>query len=764
MINALQLTTCDQEPIHLLSKIQQSGVMFVLDIDDLSILQVSDNCSKLINKIPSDILETPFALYFPKSIIKKIIDIVEAKNITSKAQIFFDDLNKKRLFFAIHIEKHYIIVEISDVTSNQNNIKSLETKENMIKKSVAHCENILNFIELVTEIAKSVKEISGFDRVLIYKFDKDNNGTVLAEEYENFDESLLGHRFPASDIPVQARSLYVNNRFRIIENAGETNAILVPTINSRTNTPLDMSMCYLRSVSPIHIEYLKNMGVMASMSISIVINGKLWGLIACHNKTPKKIPLSAYEIYYLLSSIFSSQIQQKEVLEQYKLSSTLQLKRELFITSLNQYSDNSFDEALNFEIDNLTKLINCDEAIIVNEGHNISKKSNLRDDEILRLLAIVKEQKKKDIFDCSNLGILYPEVLSFSNKIGGMLALNFPNYKNIWILFLKYEQIHSVFWAGNPSKQVEFKNGIMVINPRASFESWKEDVVGSSSVFLDEEISSAQLLTKKLESTIKLFQKYEEAKKIKEEKLAQEAKFQEQKLASISEVIANIAHQWRQPLSVITTLASAIQIRQEYRNLTDEILSDNMKKIMIHSEYLSKTIDDFRHFMQNTTELSKISIVSIIKKALNLYDTVFQNNNIEVYSILEDDIIINGNENELITAFMNLFNNAIDAVSQNEQKIIYITSTTINKKLIVEICDNGCGITTEIADKLFEPYFTTKHKSVGTGLGLSIAYKTFHTNHNAFLKATNKEFIVNNNNYFGACLTIQFDENKSIAE
>lgn len=758
MINAQQLTTCDQEPIHLLSKIQQSGVMFVLDNEDLSILQVSDNCVGLISKAPSDVLQTPFSLYFNNSIVENIKSISSSNDKSSKAQIFFDSFDEKRLFFAIHIEEHYTIVEISDVSANQENGNSIETKADMIKKSIAHCENILSFDELLKEITKSVQEISGFDRVLLYKFDKDNNGTVLAEEYQNFDESLLGHRFPASDIPVQARALYIKNRFRIIEDASETNAILIPTINSRSNAPVDMSMCYLRSVSPIHIEYLKNMGVMASMSISIAINDKLWGLIACHNKTAKKIPLSSYEIYYLLSSIFSSQIHQKELLEQYKLSATLQLKRELFITTLNQYSEYSFKEALHFEIDNLVQLINADEAIIVEEENIISKKSNLSKLEILKLLNIAKKDHKDGRFECSHLGVVYPEILEFSYRLGGLLAVRFPNEKNMWILFLKYEQLRSVFWAGNPKKQVEFKDGLMVINPRASFESWKEDVIGSSSIFLDEEIVSVELLTHKLESSIKLFEKYSETKKIKEEKLAQESKFQEQKLASISEVVGNIAHQWRQPLSVITTIASSTQLKNEIGDLSYETIEVSMEKIMSYSRYLSQTIEDFRNMMSNSIELSELSIVSIIKKALILYETVLENNNIEIFYDLEDDILLIGSENELISAFLNLLNNAIDAVSNKEKKIIFIKSSFVDEKLEIIVCDNGDGIDPAIIERIFEPYFTTKHQSIGTGLGLSIAYRILHTHHHASLKALNDTFIVNDNRYCGACLVIAFDK------
>ena len=330
-IQQYQLTNCDKEPIHLLSKIQQSGVLIVLRYDDYKIVQISDNCFRLFNFFPYELINKLISNFFDESFTNKLDEQIKSlQNQQSPLTIETSYLDKT-LFCIVHFEKDYIIVEINEIiNSSEFIIKS----EEIVAKAVEECKATLDFNVLMQNIVNTVQDISGYDRVLLYKFEEDNHGTVLATATRNFEEDFLHHRFPASDIPVQARMLYINNKFRIIENVDEDNSFITPNKNPINNQFLDMSNCYLRGVSPIHIEYLKNMNVKSSMSISIVINGKLWGLIACHHTRPKNLHLSLYKSFYLLSDIFSFQIEQKELFEQYEERLKSQLRRELFFNLL----------------------------------------------------------------------------------------------------------------------------------------------------------------------------------------------------------------------------------------------------------------------------------------------------------------------------------------------------------------------------------------------------------------------------------------------
>ena len=237
--------------------------------------------------------------------------------------------------------------------------------------------------------------------------------------------------------------------------------------------------------------------------------------------------------------------------------------------------------------------------------------------------------------------------------------------------------------------------------------------------------------------------------------------FEEQsKLAAMGEMIGNIAHQWRQPLSVITTLASNVKFHKEYDELKNYDVTSDMNTIMQQADYLSKTIDDFRNFIKNSKEINLISIKSVVEKTLSLLHAAMVNNGINVISNLNDDLEIEANENELIQSFINIINNAKDAENENvknsDDKLIFVETLKEDSNLIVLIKDNGGGIPNTIMNRIFEPYFTTKHQSVGTGIGLSMTYKMLVERQHALIDVYNEEYVYDNKKYKGACFKITF--------
>ena len=243
--------------------------------------------------------------------------------------------------------------------------------------------------------------------------------------------------------------------------------------------------------------------------------------------------------------------------------------------------------------------------------------------------------------------------------------------------------------------------------------------------------------------------------------------FEEQsKLAAMGEMIGNIAHQWRQPLSVITTISSNIKLRSEYEQLEDYDIESDMDIIMQQAQYLSKTIDDFMNFIRNTKDAQKLSLKDTIEKTLSILHSAMVNNSTNIIIDLKDDICIDGYENELIQSFINIINNSKDAIKEyvkNDEKLIFINTIKEDSSLIITIKDNGGGIPDNIIHRIFEPYFTTKNKNVGTGIGLSMTYKMLAERHNASIDVYNEEYTYNNKNYKGACFKITF-KGKEIEE
>lgn len=226
--------------------------------------------------------------------------------------------------------------------------------------------------------------------------------------------------------------------------------------------------------------------------------------------------------------------------------------------------------------------------------------------------------------------------------------------------------------------------------------------------------------------------------------------------AAMGEMIGMIAHQWRQPLSIITTSASGMKVNAEFENeVTNEDIIRFSDLIMGQANYLSKTIDNFRNFLKGEKIYSKINLKEVLNNTLNLTDATIKNNKITLIEELDENLEIYGSGNELCEAFINIINNSKDALKDLEYKFIFIKSRKMeNGKIELTFKDNGGGIEENIMNRIFEPYFTSKHQSVGTGLGLTMVYKIIVERHNGTISASNEEFTYENKKFKGACFTI----------
>ena len=247
------------------------------------------------------------------------------------------------------------------------------------------------------------------------------------------------------------------------------------------------------------------------------------------------------------------------------------------------------------------------------------------------------------------------------------------------------------------------------------------------------------------------------AKDITEHKLMES----QSRLASMGEMIGNIAHQWRQPLSVISTISSGVKVRNEFGILDISTIAEDMDHITQQTQYLSKTIDDFRDFIKNKNKNKKerISVLNTVNKVLSLVNASLTSNDIVLVKDLKEDILINGFENQLIQSFINIINNAKDAMlelDKDKDRLLFIESKKIDNDLVLSIKDNAGGIKEDIINRIFEPYFTTKHKSIGTGIGLSLVHQIITEHHDASIKVSNEKYEYNEKEYIGACFQITF--------
>ena len=339
--------------------------------------------------------------------------------------------------------------------------------------------------------AREMRAITGFDRVMIYRFDHDGSGEVIAESARSGLESYLGLHYPASDIPRQARILYERNWLRIIPDVNAAPAAIEPQLDNEGHA-LDLSMSILRSVSPVHVEYLQNMGVAASMSVSILRQGKLWGLFACHHYTPHHVSFALRTAAELFGQMFSLLMESRERDNESASEARAQKLHHQLITVMAA-------EAIQFEsivthLDDLADLLACDGiGIWINDRPTLK---GLAPDEaqFAKLIAFLADRNISEIFARHDIGAEYPPGRAFADRAAGVMVVPLSRPARDYLVFFRREIARNVDWAGDPSKPVTSGPQGARLTPRKSFELWRETVSGQSPPWLPVECRIAESL------------------------------------------------------------------------------------------------------------------------------------------------------------------------------------------------------------------------------------------------------------------------------
>ncbi|MGL5062993.1 MAG: GAF domain-containing protein, partial [Microcoleus sp.] len=287
-IPEVDLSNCDREPIHISGHIQPHGILIAVREPQLEILQISENARDLLGIDPRSAIGQDLSLFLEEVELEKLKICLLNENLKSVNPIKLSLTKAGGTLDCDCILHRYdgiTIVEL-ELASSKENI-SVFSFYHSLRATIAEIQSAKNLNSLCQNTVGELRKLTGFDRVMVYKFDPEGHGYIIAEAKNEHFISYLGLNYPSSDIPKQARKLYTVNCLRLIPDIHYKPVAIFPTENPVTNQPIDLSFSVLRSVSPIHIEYLKNMGVAASMSISLIKDRELWGLIACHNYTPK---------------------------------------------------------------------------------------------------------------------------------------------------------------------------------------------------------------------------------------------------------------------------------------------------------------------------------------------------------------------------------------------------------------------------------------------------------------------------------------------
>lgn len=459
---------CGRVPLHQTNTIQPHGVLLVVSKDDFSILQASENAEAIFGVPVLDLVKQKLTLFLPEQEIAQLGSLIREKQ-GGKLPFLFS-LADQRFLSEVEQQPNYLILEIEAEPHPEKEADSFVSIYQEVKMAMSAIEACATTEETCRVVARELKKLSGFDKVMVYRFDDAWNGDVLAEEMEEGMESYLGLKFPASDIPKQARELYKKTPYRLIPTTEYAPVKLYPVINPLTNAFTDLSNSNLRSVANVHLEYLRNMHVTASMSTRILKEGELWGLIACHHRTANYLSYEMCSVFELLSSVITAKISAVQNKDSFIYKNSKQALHTKVVEQVLLNGD------LYAERELLIHLLDADGVAIITNGNIQTAGATPQVQQIEDLIYWLQANNINTIYHQISLSQVYEAAEGFSEKGSGMLALPIEMEKGDYILAFRGEAVQSISWGGNPDEAIQFEADGKKYHPRASFEIWQQTV------------------------------------------------------------------------------------------------------------------------------------------------------------------------------------------------------------------------------------------------------------------------------------------------
>jgi light-regulated signal transduction histidine kinase (bacteriophytochrome) len=717
----VDLTNCDREPIHIPGLIQPHGVLLVLQEPGLDIIQVSDNTHTVLGHTPEDLLGQSLA---------SVLNPTNIQNIQGCLAEDFESTNP----LLLSITGPEGVVEFDGIVHRWGGVVMLELEPkargkapdffdfyHQVKGPISRLQKAPTLLEMCQAVVKEIRRLTGFERVMVYRFDADGAGIVIAEDTDQ-DTPYLDLHYPPSDIPKQARHLYTLNWLRLIPDAQYQPAGLIPEQNPVTGQPLDLSMAVLRSVSPIHLEYLQNMGVTASMSISLLQNQQLWGLIACHHNSPKYIPYHIRTICEFIGQVMSTELANKAVSENSQHKQYLKTLQTHFVEELSQAD--YFLEGMEQLKPQLLELINATGAVICSEERCIRIGATPAEDEIHNLLDWLRPHLNQGVFATRSLPKQYPAAEEYQAVASGVLALEISRIHHNYILWFRPEVIQTVNWGGNPNKPVEVQaDGSSRLSPRKSFDLWQEEVRGSSLPWQPYEVEAVAELRNLIVGIV-----------LRQAEEMSSMNFELQRSNEELDSFAYIAsHDLKEPLRGIHNYANFLM--EDYADTLD---ADGISKL----QTLVRLTQRMEDLINSLLQLSRLGRADLTRQPVDLNDLVQQA--IATLTMARPDLgvdfripkplpTVECDRNQVIELFTNLISNAIKYNNKSEKwvEIGWMPNDAPRREAhretdVFYVRDNGIGIAQDHLEKIFQIFRRLHGRDEfggGTGAGLTIARK-----------------------------------------
>ncbi len=475
------LTNCERELIHLAGSVQPHGLMLTVREPELRIVQASENVLALLGVHAEALWRQPLAELGGDLHACVVRSVASAPSLAVPAPL--------RCRIGVAGEPHdfegtmhrvggnLLLIEVEPIATALPGVPMVDISGPDLRSMLGAALQRISAASAIGPLAdgatRSFRDMLGYDRVMVYKFDPDGHGKIIAEARDPRLESFLGHHYPASDIPQRARELYLRNRLRVLVDVHYEASPLLPRRVPGADDELDMSMCHLRSMSPLHLQYLKNMGVTATLVVSLVREGRLWGLIACHHYSPRNLRFAVRAAADLLGEVIATRIGAIENYAHAQVAIQVRRLEQRLVEATSTEGD--WRLALFRNPRTVLQPLEATGAALFHDGELMTAGEAPSNAELRALLQWVDRQASDGIFNCSSVARANPALDSLTPTASGVLAVKLSATRPDYLMWFRKEQLLTVTWAGDPSKPM-VANNPMELSPRSSFAAWSEIV------------------------------------------------------------------------------------------------------------------------------------------------------------------------------------------------------------------------------------------------------------------------------------------------
>ncbi len=700
--DAVDLTNCDREPIHIPGAIQPHGVLLALQEPDLIITQVSENASDLFGVDVSTMPGRTLSSVLPADAYMNVRAAAETEHLA--------ELNPHQIALrgrvcdgVLHRYRGVLILEIEPrVTA-----APAERTHHPLRRAVSSIQAAATLPDLLAAGAEAVSGLTGFERVMIYSFDRDGHGSVDAEVRRDGLDSYLGLHYPASDIPRQARELYLLNPIRSIPDARYTPVALTPALRPGTGSPLDLTFALLRSVSPIHLEYLANIGIRAAMSVSLIVHDQLWGLISCaHHTGPHYVPYEVRSDCEVLGRMMSLLI---GAFDDRDTAAGRQRRRPLLdaLTGEMRAAEDPL-AALLARPQELFALLRIDGAAVI--SGDIRGTGHVPPDEAIQAVSgWLQQAGESGVFTTDSLSKVMPEFAAIKDVASGVVSFALPGALPRRLIGFRSEILRTVEWGGDPRKPVE-QDVAATLHPRRSFALWREQVRLRSQPWSALDCEAAEELRRA----------------VVEVDLERQVEREQRAVRARDDLVAVVSHDLKNPLNVIQMQAVLL------RNVSGADADDRSSRLRAAVDRIQRSVGHMDALIHDLLDLARIeagrfvlqrqmeSLDDMVAEALIILRPLAEAKGIALREETEAGLRVLVDRERIFQVFSNLVGNAIKFTPGGGSITLRASAEAGNALLIV--ADTGPGLTAEQMSNVFNRYWqASKTGRDGAGLGLYIA-------------------------------------------